>query len=153
MVYPSGERWVSTWLVPVTDEAGTVTSLFGLERDLTERKEAEKALRAVEIQYRRILETAHEGILTTNAAGQLTSINEQFAAMLGHKVDEMLGRKLARFMFRKDLSTSCGGIEGDGPESDFYECRFRRKDGSELWTLVSAIPVTARNTATSPARS
>ncbi len=43
-MFPGGERWLGTWLVPLKDQAGQATSVMGVSRDITDRKEAEKAL-------------------------------------------------------------------------------------------------------------
>ena len=42
--FPSGTVWLSTWLVPLTDSSGTVTSVLGVSRDINERKQFEKDL-------------------------------------------------------------------------------------------------------------
>ncbi len=43
--FPSGERWLGTWLVPLRDSSGQSHSVMGVSRDITERKEAERELK------------------------------------------------------------------------------------------------------------
>ncbi len=67
--------------------------LLALE-DITERKRAEIAVRASEVRYRRIFETAREGIWLMDAAtGQLLDVNPFLEELLGYSRQEMLGKK------------------------------------------------------------
>jgi PAS domain S-box-containing protein len=50
--FPNERIWVSTWLVPIKDEADQVTSILGISRDITERKRAEETLRKSEDRLR-----------------------------------------------------------------------------------------------------
>jgi PAS domain-containing protein len=69
-----------------------------LRERAAERKEAEQRLQESEARYRRIVETATEGIWTLDAAGRTTFVNEAMAAMLGYSPDEMLGMSFLNFM-------------------------------------------------------
>src|SRR5207245_1417877 len=73
---------------------GTVVTF----RDVTERKRAEEALRQSEEQYRRIVETANEGIIIVDADDNIAFANQQMAEMLGYTVDEILGRPMDAFL-------------------------------------------------------
>ena len=42
--FPSGTIWLHTWLVPLKDASGEVTSVLGVSRDITKRKKVEEAL-------------------------------------------------------------------------------------------------------------
>jgi PAS domain S-box-containing protein len=62
--------------------------------DITERKRAETALRSSESRYRRIFETAREGIWLMDAkTGQLIDVNPFLEELLGFSRREMLGRR------------------------------------------------------------
>ena len=68
-------------------------------RDVTERKQAEEALRESEERFRAVFETAEEGILLLSTDGMVKSVNAAFARMHGYTVEEMLSLGL------KDLDT------------------------------------------------
>jgi PAS domain S-box-containing protein len=58
-------------------------------------KRAEEALRASETRYRRLFETAHDGILILNAeTGHIDDVNPFLIDMLGYTHDEFAGKKL-----------------------------------------------------------
>ena len=65
-------------------------------------------------------------------------MNRHLADMLGYSPAEMLGRPAADLMFPADLPDHQARMaqrrQGLG---DNYERRFRRRDGSELWTVVA----------------
>ncbi len=84
-----------------TDQANTRTDQANIrteEADLrTEEAEARtvEALRASELRYRRLFETAQDGILVLDAAtGQVVDANPFMVALLGYSQEEFLGRKL-----------------------------------------------------------
>ena len=60
-----------------------------------EPKHAEEALRASELRYRRLFETAKDGILILDAkTGQITDVNPFLVHLLGYSYDEFIGTPL-----------------------------------------------------------
>ncbi|MBI4633268.1 MAG: PAS domain S-box protein [Deltaproteobacteria bacterium] len=106
-----------------------------------EHKHVEKALRKSENLYRRIVETSLEGIWNIDEEFQTTYVNQRMADMLGYTPEETLGRKVESFLFEEDLEDYSAKVatrrRGVG---EVFERRFRRKDGSPIWTLVSSTP-------------
>ena len=108
-------------------------------RDISKRKEIERMLRKADAQYRVIVETAHEGIIANDRTGVITLVNPRLLEMLGYSYEELLGRSIFDFMdeeerrdHEKQLELQQQGIVSQ------YERRFRRKDGSAIWTHASA---------------
>lgn len=100
------------------------------------------ALRESEERYRRIIDTANEGIWVVDGDFRFTFVNARMADMFGYGVDELLGKSFASFVYDEDRAahereeeTRRTGI------SSRYERRFRRKDGEALWALVSVTPI------------
>jgi CRP/FNR family transcriptional regulator, cyclic AMP receptor protein len=63
--------------------------------EATEPKHAEEALRASELRYRRLFETAKDGILILDAkTGQITDVNPFLVNLLGYSYDEFIGTPL-----------------------------------------------------------
>jgi PAS domain S-box-containing protein len=64
-------------------------------RDITERRRGEDALRLSESRYRRLFETAQDGILILDAdTSQVVDANPFILALLGYSPDELVGKKL-----------------------------------------------------------
>jgi PAS domain S-box-containing protein len=123
------------------DPQGAVTGVVVTFFDITERQRADEALRRSEERYRRIVETAHEGIWLIDAANRTTFVNRQMAQMLGYSVEEMQGAQLTDFMDEEGRTLAAANVErrrrGISEQHDF---KFRRKDGSSVWTLIETTP-------------
>ena len=121
-------------------------AMWGIGADVTERKRAEEALRESEAQYRRLIETAAEGIWILDAEGKTAFANAKMSQMLGYSVEEMSGMPLFAFMDAEGQAIATKQLErrreGIAEQHDF---KFRRKDSSDLWALVSANPILNAN--------
>ncbi|MGO9569900.1 MAG: PAS domain S-box protein [Desulfomonilaceae bacterium] len=101
-----------------------------------------RGLEESEAKYRRIVETATEGIWVLGPDTMTTFVNVRMAEMLGYSGEEMIGRAVTDFMFDADAPDHLRRMENCHQRlSENYERRFRRKDGRTVWTLVSATPI------------
>ena len=95
-----GEFNTRTGLVHRGDELGQLTRTFdqmaqSLEQREVERASANQALLASELRYRRLFETAQDGILMLNAeTGQIEDVNPFLIRLLGYPREQFLGGKL-----------------------------------------------------------
>ena len=75
--------------------------------DITERKQAEDALRASENRYRRLFELAEDGILILDAVtGAIADANPFLERMLGQSREQLLGKALWDTGLLKDIVAS-----------------------------------------------
>jgi PAS domain S-box-containing protein len=110
--------------------------------DITLRKQAAEALRVSEARYRRIVETAQEGIWTTDVQGATTYANGKMAEMLGYTLDELLGVPMVAFIDPQWRQMAEANMEGRHPGvAGQYECKMRRKDSALLWVSLSTNPL------------
>ncbi|MHC1785047.1 MAG: PAS domain S-box protein [Anaerolineaceae bacterium] len=99
-------------------------------------------LQESETKYRRIVDTAAEGILVARQDGTIASSNARISEMLGYSDEELSNRLITDLMFEEDVNDHLRKIENCRHGlSETYERRFRRKDGETLWTQVSATPL------------
>ncbi|MCC2670424.1 MAG: diguanylate cyclase/phosphodiesterase with sensor(s), partial [Armatimonadetes bacterium] len=133
------------WLESTATDLGEDPVIRGLvinSRDVTQRVEIEVAYRQSEERYRRIVETASEGVWITDLEGRTTFVNSQMARMLGYTPDEMVGREVQAFLPEEDYAALEARLlrRREGITEQF-DLRCLRKDGSEVWLLVSATPL------------
>lgn len=77
------------------------------ENDCSERQRIEEALMASEVRYRRLFETAKDGILLLDAeTGQITDVNPFLQDLLGYSHTELIGRTLWEIGPFKDIAAS-----------------------------------------------
>ncbi|MBP7689605.1 MAG: PAS domain S-box protein, partial [Thermoflexales bacterium] len=134
-------KWVRT--IGQTDVvAGRVVRVFGNIMDVTTRRQTEATLRASEERYRRIFETAEEGIWLIDANSLTTLANDKLARMLGYTVEEMLGQPLFAFMDEEGRAIAAANVErrkhGIKEQHDF---KFKHRDGHDVWALLSTNPL------------
>jgi PAS domain S-box-containing protein len=98
-------------------------------RDITERKQAERALRESEERFRRLSEATFEGIVIHDQAAIL-EVNTTLASMLGYTPAEMIGKHFTHFTaadfhehILQNVRTEYQGI---------YEAVALHKDGTEI---------------------
>ncbi len=126
---------------------GSRTYVMGIDRDITERKQAEAALKQSESKYRYIVNTANEGIWTFDKNLVTTFANARMAEILGYENNEVLiGRQLIDFIFEEDLTDHFNQMEKRRKGiPDNFERRFRCKNGQAVWTLVSGTAIFDEN--------
>jgi PAS domain S-box-containing protein len=111
--------------------AGETTGAVVVLRDVTERRLAERALRASEHRYRTVIEQAFDGVWLADANGTIVDANPGASTMLGYTRAELIGRRVA------DLLVRDGGEEvtaGQSPAADpaYWQRRIAAKDGRSL---------------------
>ena len=85
---------------------GTDRILLAFE-DSTDQKQAEEALKISEKRYRRLFETAQDGILILDAeTGEISDVNPFLVEMLGYSHEDFLGKKLWEIGVFKDVDAS-----------------------------------------------
>ena len=75
--------------------------------DVTERRRADAALQDSELRYRRLFQTAKDGILILDAAtGTIIDANPFMCGLLGYELDDFLGKELWEIGLFRDKEAS-----------------------------------------------
>jgi PAS domain S-box-containing protein len=99
-----GIRHLSYLSVPEFDENQNVATILTVARDITESKKTEEKLNASEVRYRRLFESAKDGILILDAqTGVIKDVNQFLIKTLGYPLEELLGKTIWDIGTFKDI--------------------------------------------------
>jgi diguanylate cyclase (GGDEF)-like protein/PAS domain S-box-containing protein len=121
--------------MPVRDHDRIVVTL----RDVTERILREDALERAQDRFRSAFHNAPIGmVLVTVDVGLILDVNEALERMLGHRRDEVLGRRVHEFIHQDDRGAHAQHAR-HGPHGVTFvdEQRFVRADGEVMWARTS----------------
>ena len=117
-------------------------ALFGMGRDIPERKRAEEAVRQSEERYRAVVETAPDVVYAISDKGVFASLNPAFEAITGWARSEWLGKSFAPLVHPEDASLAVEMFQkvlrGDKPPP--YELRILSKSGKYLVGEFTSTP-------------
>ncbi|MET1005006.1 MAG: PAS domain S-box protein [Propionibacteriaceae bacterium] len=101
------------------------------------------SFRAPNDLYRQIVESAREGIWIHDLAGRTTYANTHMAQLLGYSVAEMSGVTIFDLLDPPGQQQAAAMLEREraAPLSEQVDCRYVRKDGSNVWCLVNRSPL------------
>jgi PAS domain S-box-containing protein len=101
----NGERvWVAWTNKAIRDENGKVIEILCIGNDITERRRLENELKDYEERFRRLFETAKDGLLLIDKqTANIVNVNPAIVEMLGYFSEEFIGKKLKDIGLLKDI--------------------------------------------------
>lgn len=91
-------RFISLSVSLMRDAEGEPAGFRGTTRDVTERLEAQQALRQSEEKYRSILESISEGYIEHDLNGNFIFVNDAACTMMGYPREELLTMNVRRIV-------------------------------------------------------
>ena len=117
-----------------------------LNRELSERKEAETALIESEKKYRELVEKINDVIYTTDENGRIEYISPVAERMTGFSPDDMTGKAFSEFLHPDDRPRIQKLFENAFPENERpFECRMMTNEGGFVWIRCNSLPVYENN--------
>ncbi len=131
-------RWLETRAVPLRSTSGEVRELLGITRDVTERKQAEQALRESEAKYRHLIEQSADGIFICDAEGNIILVNPRGCDLLGYTERELIGMNGRETYVQEEMAIHAERLEQIRAGRTLrFERLVKRKDGSVFPAEIS----------------
>ena len=125
----------------IKNAQGEPIGFIGIERDITERKRIEEALRQSEEKYRNILENIEDGYYEEDLAGNFTFFNEAMCQIYGYPKEELFGLNYKKYTSEetaKKLFQIFNQMYRTGNPCKEYSYEIIRKDGVKRYIEATA---------------
>ena len=112
-----------------------------VQRDITEQKQADEALREAEERFRRVFEDGPVGIVMVDAWSQIIDVNAAFSGIVGYERDELIDRHVDQIALPGDSALDADLVDRlfSGEISTYKaEKRYRTKDARDKWVSLTA---------------
>lgn len=143
--------WIETNKLPLYNLQGEMVGLLGTYQDITERKQAEAALRDSEERFRVTFEQAAFGMVQVNLEGCYIQVNQKFCDIVGYSAAELYLRSYTEITHPDDLAADEARFHSllSGESASFVmEKRYVRQEGDLVWATLAVSLV--RNIAGEP---
>ena len=137
--------WANVVIDTIRSEDGEHVGFAKITRDLSEKREAEEALRKSEERFRRLVQGVTDyAIYMLDPDGHVSSWNAGAERFKGYRADEIMGEHFSRFYTVEDMKA---GIPRTALATAREQGRFEaegwrvRKDGTRFWANVVIDPI------------
>ena len=127
----------------VRDAQGRATYFLAMIEDITDRKQAEAALRSLLDFRQTLIDSIPNPVFYKDVDGKYIGCNEAFAALVGLPKEEVVGRSVFEVV-PKDLADLWREKDQelfDGPHVQVFECTLARPDGTERSLVFHKAPI------------
>ena len=133
------EFWVELDITPIADANGWYTHWISIQRDITDRKTAEKQIDKLSLA----VEQSLESVVVTDLQGSIEYVNEAFVHNTGYAREEVIGKNPRILQSgktpRQTYQTLWESLhQGRSWKGEFFN---RRKDGSEYIEIAAISPL------------
>ena len=133
-------RWIAAHGLVVRDDQGKAIRLVGSHGDITDRKQAEEALRQSHDELRAIYGSLGDGLLVADRATlRLVRANASICSMLGYSEEELLSMSIANLHPKEALSVIVETLRDEivGHLPNRNNAPMLRKDGSIFYVDIT----------------
>ncbi|MEQ8757251.1 MAG: PAS domain S-box protein [Coleofasciculus sp. G1-WW12-02] len=133
-------RWISHICQSVQSAEGDWLGIRASNRDITERKQAEEALRESEKRFQSMFDQVAVGIVQATLSGQFLWVNQKFIDLVQYSAEELQNKTCKDITHADDVDQELSCLDqllaGEIDTFSREKC-YIRKDGSEVWVNLS----------------
>jgi PAS domain S-box-containing protein len=133
------EFWNEFSLVPVADAKGWYTHWIAVQRDTTERKKVEQALRQSEERFRSLIENALDIIMILEINGTISYVSPSVVKVLGYGVTDLVGANIQGFIHADDWAIAIDHLTNIASQELQIPIEFRHRHQDGTWRILEAI--------------
>ncbi len=118
---------------------GEEKKILTIAEDVTERKEAEKAIFESERKFRDYIDNAPSGVFIADANARYVEVNKAACTTTGYTKDELLSMSVMDLTGKDSKATIEAFRKIEREDKTTVELEFIRKDGTTGWWIVDAV--------------
>jgi PAS domain S-box-containing protein len=147
------EKWWHVRVSPILDKAGRPDKILCVSRDVTELRDAQQALRALnDTLEQRVVERTRDRdriwrlstdlMLVAQFDGIISATNPAWTQALGWTQEQLLGQQFLALVHPDDIASTCAAMSGleNGRNIPDFKNRYRHQDGSWRTIAWTAVP-------------
>ena len=136
-------RWVTARAHPIKDAEGRIVEVMLMHEDISQRVEAEAALRAREERFRSLVMATSQVVWTIVPDGGVVEESPSWTAFTGQDFDTVRRLGWLEAVHPDDRERTRQAFLQAAADRTMYETeyRLRRYDGEYRWTAVKGVPI------------
>ncbi|MBN1584042.1 MAG: PAS domain S-box protein [Anaerolineae bacterium] len=130
-------------IAPLRDATGKVYAQVSIGADITERKQAEEALRKKTEELDQFFTVSLDLLCIADTEGYFRRLNPQWEIILGYSLSELEGQRFLDLVHPDDQASTVAALDDLGAQRAVlnFVNRYRCKDGSYSWIEWRSYPV------------
>jgi PAS domain S-box-containing protein len=139
------EYWTEVTLTGITWQNEMVA--LSVNRDITDKKQAEDSLRESEEKYRTLVENMSDGIIQVDNEEVVQFVNNKMCDMIGYPAEKLLGKYASELLLDKkgQLFQQQNIKKRKKKIFNQYEIQLSKKSGEKIWVNVNGGPILDSN--------
>lgn len=90
--YSGRRRWISESTIPLYNDEGEAIGLLGINRDISQTKQAQEAIRQSESSMRALLDATTDVAFLISPDGTFITVNKMLAQLMNVGIDDLIGK-------------------------------------------------------------
>jgi PAS domain S-box-containing protein len=135
--------WTEMTVKFLRDDSGKPVKIFGVSRNVSERKQAEEELKNIQDAYRKVIENSPVGFFKTSPPGKFVVVNPAMARLFGYdsveEFREQLNDNASQIYYNSEDQKHFLSLMQTYKEFNGVEFLCKNKKGEPFWVMASCL--------------